>query len=81
MPPLDLQGRPLRAPVLLSPWLRLKEDREAAVTNEAYDFIHAKQVDHFATLFNPAFGHMWANPIDTDGANTTVAPWEYPRRP
>lgn len=60
---IDLQGTSLRAAVLLSPWLRINEDRNEARVNERYDFLHAKLLQHYATLLNPDETHIWANPM------------------
>ncbi|KAF4333243.1 alpha beta hydrolase fold-3 [Fusarium beomiforme] len=68
--PIDLQGTTIRAAILLSPWLRMNEDRNEARVNERYDFLHAKLLQHYANLFNPDENHIWANPMEAHDAKS-----------
>ncbi|OAA56465.1 Alpha/beta hydrolase fold-3 [Cordyceps fumosorosea ARSEF 2679] len=72
--PLELKdGQRLGAAVLLSPWLRMSEERAAARVNEAYDFLLSKHVDNFARLFDPTAGQVWGHIIEGEDAKTRWA--------
>ncbi|KAH7204869.1 Alpha/Beta hydrolase protein [Fusarium redolens] len=70
LPPIDLQGTSFRAAILISPWLRMSEDRYEARVNKRYDFLHAKLLQHYANLFNPDKNHLWANPMEAHDAKS-----------
>jgi acetyl esterase/lipase len=63
LPGLRAAGQRLRGAYLISPWVAMKYDSSSFQTNASRDYIRAKSMATYTTMWKPDTTQVWAEPV------------------